>query len=90
MAIYIHMLSYIFNFKNNIEMLDVRDLPTRRHDGILFKDLNPFYPKAKRDPFYRATNAWNLLPVPTRNIVLKEVFKKRLIADIHNPFKTFV
>ena len=46
--------------------------------------------KAKQDPFYKAMGNWNTLPVNVRNNISKEIFEKMLVANIINPYKTFV
>ena len=86
----IHMLSFLFNYKNCVELVDKRELPTRRHDGSLFKEINTVHHKVKQSPFYRAIMAWNSLPVNVRNSENKESFKRLLVYEIQNPFKTFV
>ena len=86
----LHMLSFMFNYRNDLDLLDVRNLPTRRHDGLLFKEIDIEYPKVKQDPFYRAIRAWNNLPVDIRNINTKELFKNSVITNIPNPFKKIV
>ena len=57
------MLSFLFNHRHDLSLLDVRELPTRRHDGTLFKEIQIIHHKAKQDPLYRAILAWNNLPV---------------------------
>ena len=86
----LHILSFLFNYKNEINLLDVRNLPTRRHDGVLFKETQVVHHKVKQDPLYRAIIAWNNLPVHIRNMDTKEQFKNSLIANIPNPYKTIV
>ena len=83
----LHILSFIFNYKDLEEYIDVRDLPTRRHDGILFKQIIIVNHKVKRSPLHRAIKAWNDLPVNVRNIDSKQVFKRTLLSNIQNPFK---
>ena len=82
------MLSFMFNYRNDDLHLDNHALPTRRHDGKIFKEIHIVHPKAKQDPWYRAIMAWNDLPVPIRNLDVKEQFKKLLISNLVNPYKT--
>ena len=84
------MLSFLFNYMNENDLLDIRNLPTRRHDGTLFKEIQTEHHKVKQDPFYRAIRAWNNLPVDIKNIDTKELFKNSVITNIPNPFKTVV
>ena len=83
----IHMLAFIFNYRNTEELLDLRDLLTRRHDGLLFKETQIVHHKVKQNPFYRAIKMWNELPVQIRSSDSKENFKQTLLLNIQNPFK---
>ena len=67
-------------------MLDIREIRTRRHDGVLFKNIPTDHFKVKQDPMYRATKIWNELPVYIRNSDTKEILKKMIIATIPNPY----
>ena len=50
----IHMVSFINNYTNKQELLDVRDINTRRRNGILFSvEFKENY-RARQDPMYRA------------------------------------
>ena len=80
------MLSFMYNFRHDSDILDVRALPTRRHD--LFKEIHIAHHKVRQDPLYRAILSWNGLQVDIRNAETKEKFKKALIAFIPNPYKT--
>ena len=82
-----HMLSFIFNYRQDLCRLDVRDIPTRRHDGILFKKNLTNHYKLSQDPYIRATNNWNTLPVYIRSVEDKEMFKKLYITTIADPYK---
>ena len=83
----VHMLSFIFNYTNQVDRLDVRNLPTRRHDGLFFKEQQIVHHKAKQNPLYRAMLSWNDLPGLVRNCEKKEPFKKKLVQRIVNPYK---
>ena len=67
----IHMISFIYNYKENRELIDIRDINTRRRDGILFDIEGMENYKARQDPMYRAMIAWNSLPVIIRNAETK-------------------
>ena len=82
-----HMLSFVFNYRRDSRILDVRELPTRRHDGILFREIHVIHHKVKQDPLYRSILAWNVLPVQIRNIDLKDRFKKMLLDTVPDPYK---
>ena len=82
----IHILSFIFNYRTDQNMLDIREIRTRRHDGVLFKNIPTDHFKVKQDPMYRAITIWNELPVHIRNSDTKEILKKMIIATIPNPY----
>ena len=82
------MLSFVFNYRHCDELVDVREVPTRRHDGLLFKEPNIVHHKAKQNPLYRAILAWNSLPVHIRNIEQKGTYKRMLLQEIQDPYKT--
>ena len=84
---YFHLYS-IIEILLNFQIL--LELPTRRHVGILFKEIVTVHHKAKQNPLYRAIFVWNKLPVNIRNIEPKELFKRLLVQRIQNPFRTFV
>ena len=84
-----HMVMFIFNYSNNPEMLDVRDIHTRRRNGILFDTSiveNHHHYKTKQDPMFRAMNAWNSLPVYIRNADAKHNLHTMLQNSINNPY----
>ena len=80
------MLSFIYNYRSEQEFMDNRNIHTRRHDGILFKIIPTDHFKIKQDPLYRATTAWNELPVNIRNANTKDAMKKMFIATLPNPY----
>ena len=81
-----HMISFIYNYIENQDLLDVRDIKTRRRDGILFAiDIIENY-KARQDPMYRAVMAWNTLPVHIRNAETKIQLCGMLKNSIPNPY----
>ena len=81
------MISFIYNYTGNQDLLDVRDINTRRRDGILFAiDIVENY-KARQDPLYRAMNAWNSLPVYIRNADTKSRLSLLLKDYIINPYQ---
>ena len=81
-----HMISFIFNYTSKQELLYIRDINTRRRDGILFSiDVMENY-KARQDPMYRAMNAWNSLPVAIRNADTKAHLNALLRNSIINPY----
>ena len=85
----LHMISFIFNYTDKYELLDVRDINTRRRDGILFsvESMNDYNYKARQDPMYRAMMAWNSLPVLIRNAETKSQLSTLMKSSIKNPYK---
>ena len=62
------MISFIYDYITDQELLDVRDINARRRDGILFTiEVMENY-KERQDPMYQAMNAWNNLPMNIRNV----------------------
>ena len=80
------MISFIFNYTGNQELLDVRDINTRRRNGLLFAIEEMEYYKARQDPMYRAMMAWNTLPVFIRNAETKSRLSTLLKNSIVNPY----
>ena len=84
---WMHMISFIYNYINDEQLLDVREINIRRRDGILFIiDLMENY-KGRQDPMYRAMNAWNNLPVNIRNSETKTRLNILSKNSIINPYK---
>ena len=84
------MLSFVFNYRSCVDLIDIREVHTRRHDGLLFKETNIVHHKAKQNPLYRAILSWNSLPVQVRNIERKITFKRMLVQEVQDPFRTIV
>ena len=57
------MISFIYNYRDKQELLDIRAIITRRRDGILFAVDGTYNYRARQDPMHRAMTAWNALPV---------------------------
>ena len=83
----IHMLSFIYNYIGDDRLVDIRDINTRRREGILFKTHRKEHYKVRQDPLVRAMDAWNSLPVCIRNAETKEKLKKMLVESIQNPYE---
>ena len=65
----------------------IRDINTRRREGILFKTYRKEHYKVRQDPLVRAMDAWNSLPICIRNAETKEKLKKMLVGSIQNPYQ---
>ena len=49
----LHLLQFAFRLKGQVELLDKRDIPTRRHDGVLFNIPKSNHYKFPKNPYYR-------------------------------------
>ena len=81
------MLSFIYNYIDDDNLIDVRDINTRRRDGILFKTQRYEHYKVRQDPLVRAMEAWNSLPANIRNAETKNSLKVLVGNSINNPYK---
>ena len=81
------MLTFIYNFKNEEMLVDNREIRTRRREGVVFKtwEINHF--KVRNNPFVKAIEAWNTLPVNVRNAETKVIFKTQYKTTLLNPYK---
>ena len=82
----LHLLQFAFRLKDNIDLIDNRDIPTRRHEGVVFKIPKHNHFKFLRNPYYRCMIEWNRLPVNISLIFLKNKFKQEVKATILNPY----
>ena len=48
----LHLLQFAFQLKNDISLLDIRDIPTGRRAGIVFKILKSNHYKYPKNPYY--------------------------------------
>ena len=78
--------SFIYNYRDKQELLDIRDINTRRRDGILFAIDGIYNYRARQDPMYRAMTAWNALTVLVRNADTKSQLSTLLKNSIVNPY----
>ena len=84
---WLHMLSYIYSYIDDDGLVDVRDINTRRREGIIFKIYKKEHYKVRQDPLLRAMEAWNSLPVRIRNAETKGKLKAMLERSIQNPYQ---
>ena len=84
---WLHMLVFIYNYIEDRELVDIRDIPTRRREGVLFRVDDSEHYKVRQDPQRRAIKSWNGLPVYIRNASTKEQLKVFLKNMIVNPYK---
>ena len=66
---------YMFNQKDNDDLVVVPVRNTRLHDATVFKTERPIIEKYKSNPLHRGTIIWNSLSPDIRNIKKYESFK---------------
>ena len=81
------MLSFIYNYVDDERYINVRDINMRRREGMIFNLYKHVHYKSRQDPLMKAMEAWNYLPVHTRNSITKEDLKTELNNSILNPYK---
>ena len=82
----LHLLHYAFRLKDDLALLDVRDIPTRRHAGILFSIVKSNHYKFPKNPQYRCMLEWNKLSVEVSLIKNKEAFSRAVTFAVRNPY----
>ena len=70
-----HLCNFMYQRQNRIELLDDREIRTRRHDAPLFKVDFPNKESLKRSVHYLGSTKWNDLPVKERLIDNHAIFK---------------
>ena len=81
-----HLLTYAYKLSGRDDLLDNREIHTRRHDGKLFLIPKVNHFKYVQNPSYRAMRDWNTLDIGLRNSVTKEQFVCEFTSQIANPF----
>ena len=82
----IHLLNFVYQLKEDISLLDVRDIPTRRRDGILFRLAKCNHFKFLKNPLYRCMVEWNNLPVNVSLLPTKDSLSRAVKSSIRTPF----
>ena len=82
----LHLLQFAFKLKMKDDLLDLREIPTRRRVGIVFSLVNSNHYKFPKNPYYRCMLAWNSLPVDISLLDSKESFTKAVKDTVHNPY----
>ena len=82
----LHLLQFAFRLKDNITLLDDRDIPTRRRVGILFSLVKSNHYKFPRNPYYRCMLEWNNLPVDVSLSLDIKMFTQAIKMSIANPY----
>ena len=82
----IHLLQFAFSFRFSVDMVDDRNIRTRRRGGIVYKVVKSNHYKFYKNPIYRCSIEWNNLDVATSLIEEKTKFKTALKNAVQNPF----
>ena len=82
----LHLLQFAYQLKEDVTLLDVRDIPTRRHAGILFALQKSNHYKFPKNPYYRCMLEWNSLAVDISLIDNKEAFSRAIKTSVQNPY----
>ena len=78
----IHLLIFAYQLKEDISLLDIRDFPTRRRDGILFRLTKCNHFKFLKNPLYRCIVEWNNLPANVSLLPSKDSFSEAVKSSI--------
>ena len=77
---------YQLTYFINNSLLDVREIPTRRREGIVFSLVKSNHYKFPKNPYYRCMLAWNHLPVHISLLESKESFTTAVKGMVQNPY----
>ena len=81
-----HILMFMSKMRHKQNLVDMRPIRTRAHDGLLFLVPRPHINALKRSLRYAGATAWNSLPVGLRSMDdpfrLKSLLKHNLITKI--------
>ena len=72
----VHLNLYMFKQRDNINIVNIRNVNTRAHDALLFTTTKQNNEKYKQNVFYRGAITWNSLTVAERNIKDLKKFKE--------------
>ena len=79
-----HLQLYMYKQKNNLSIVNTRNLGTRLHDAILFTTKKPNSEKYKLNVLYKGALAWNSVAIRKSQtyIILKDILNEKLISEI--------
>ena len=70
-----HLCNFMFKQKNNMSIVNTREIYTRAHDALLFTTVKPKNQTCKKSVLYRGAMLWNSLSIEVRSIEDFETFK---------------
>ena len=82
----LHLLQFAFQLKNDMTLLDTRNIPTRRRAGIVFRISRSNHYKFPKNPYYRCMIEWNDLTVDMSLIDDKRAFSRNIKDLVQNPY----
>ena len=82
----LHLLQFAFHLKDNITLLDVREIHTRRRAGILFIIQKSNHYKYQKNPYYRCMLEWNNLTVEISLLKDKDTFTRAIKGTVRDPY----
>ena len=71
----LHLNLFMFKQRDNVDIVNNRNVRTRAQDAPLFKTIKPNSEKYKRNVYYKGAITWNSLTVIERNQPLYDKFK---------------
>ena len=82
----LHLLQFAFRLKKNIESLDIREIHTRRREGIVFGIAKSNHYKFQRNPYHWCMLVWNNLSINISLMDSNDSFTGAVKALVHNPY----
>ena len=83
---HLHLLQFAFTFCTCKEMVDSRNIITRRRGGVVFKVTHSKHYKFFKNPLYKCSIEWHNLDVCTSLIEVNVEFKNTVKKSIPNPY----
>ena len=83
---HLHLLQFAFTFRTCKDMVDSRNIVTKRRGGVVFKVTHSNHYKFYKNPLYRCSIEWNNLDVRTSLIEEQIEFKNTVKKSIPNPY----
>ena len=77
-----HLILYMYKQKQNIFIINTRDVYTRAYDAVLFLFERPNSEKFKNNGLFEVAVLWNALSVEERKIQMYESMKSYLKTEI--------
>ena len=82
----LHFLQFALQLKNDITLLDTRNIPTRRRAGIVFRISKSNHYIFPKNPYYRCMIEWNDLTVDMSLTDDKRAFSRNIKDLVQTPY----